>query len=89
MPSRFKDALLCITVQGWVRAAGPVYMSSAVRMRLQYSPQESHTFGVRPVDLFNRAALIPLLTSAGLAVETLGSEGCRVFQHVSRYSLSR
>ena len=57
-------------------------MSSAVRMRSCRICRRSRYFGVRPVrPVHCRAALIPLLTSAGLAVETLGSEGCRVFQH--------
>ena len=81
MCGRFKDSLLCVTAQGWLRgqdAGGNVICRPHPELEARLPEIDVLVFGRS--DLFDRrSALIPLLTSAGLAVETLGPEGCKVY----------
>lgn len=84
--SRFGDALVCVTVQGWLRAR-----DAQGHVRCRPHPELPAFLAAVDIlvfarsDLFGRRSeLIPLLTSAGLAVETLGPAGCRIYQHGRR-----
>lgn len=88
MCGRFKDSLLCVTAQGWLRgqdAGGNVIYRQHPDLEAWLPKIDVMVFS--QADLFDRrSGLIPLLTSAGLAVETLGPQGCKVY-HKGRVTL--
>jgi len=81
MCSRFRGSLVCVTVQGWLRgraAGGNVVCRPHPELKERLAEIDVLVFGRS--DLFGcRADMIPLLTSVGLAVETMGPGGCNVY----------
>ena len=88
MCGRFKDSLLCVTAQGWLRgqdADGNVICRQHPELEAWLPKIDVLVFSRS--DLFDRRSdLVPLLTSAGLVVETLGPQGCNVY-HKGRVTL--
>ena len=81
MCSHFQDSLLCVTVQGWLRGqdadCNVIYKPHP---ELEVWLSKIDVLVLSLTDLFgDRTAMIPLLTSAGLGVETLGPKGCKVY----------
>lgn len=80
---RFEDSLVCVTAQGWLRgqdSAGNVICRPHPALEKWLPEIDILVFGRS--DLYERrSGLITLLTSGGLAVETLGSGGCRVYHN--------
>lgn len=78
---RFTRSLVCVTVQGWLRGR-----DAEANVVCRLHPELAARIPDADVLVFSRddlcdhrPDLLPLLTSAGLAVETLGSEGCTVY----------
>lgn len=81
--AHFQESLLCATLQGWLRG-----WNGFLNVTYSRHPELTDWFSRIDVlvfsesDLFDdRAVLIPLLTRAKLAVETLGERGCRVYHN--------
>lgn len=83
MCSHFKDSLLCVTVQGWLRGqdtdCNVIYKPHP---ELEVWLSRIDVLVLSLADLFgDRTAMIHLLTSVRLGVETLGPEGCKVYHN--------
>jgi hypothetical protein len=81
MCGRFRGSLVCVTMQGWLRG-----QDANANVMCQPHPELAAHLPEIDVMVFSRAdlfhhrhALVPLMTSAGLAIETLGPEGCKIY----------
>jgi sugar/nucleoside kinase (ribokinase family) len=77
----FPNSLVCVTVQGWLRRQDAEYnVIYQSHPELEAWLSKIDVLVLSLADLFgDRAAMIHLLTSVRLGVETLGPDGCQVY----------
>ena len=80
---QFPDSLVCVTIQGWLRGRDAAF-------NVIYQPHPDLERSLSCIDILvlsladlggDRAATDHLLTSVKIGVETLGPEGCKVYQN--------
>ncbi|MDM8531725.1 PfkB family carbohydrate kinase [Anaerolineales bacterium HSG25] len=80
---QFPNSLTCVTIQGWLRGQDEQFnVIYRAHPELNHYLADIDILVISLADLFGNQSLLDFfVANIGLVVETLGSEGCRIYQH--------